>query len=131
MADLPAEKGRKGAMLYESTVALPMLYICPTESDNLDLTAERARLAHFQANKTELEAAKMKRELIEVEEVAEIVGNDYANMRANLVSLPTKLAPQLVGIEDIAQGQALIEQGVYSALQELSADEVYSAPRIV
>ncbi|MCP5130744.1 MAG: hypothetical protein H6985_14325 [Pseudomonadales bacterium] len=131
MADLPAEKGRKGAMLYESTVALPMLYICPTESDNLDLTAERARLAHFQANKTELEAAKMKRELIEVEEVAEIVGNDYANMRANLLSLPTKLAPQLVGIEDIAQGQALIEQGVYSALQELSADEVYSAPRIV
>lgn len=118
-------------MLYESTVALPMLYICPTESDNLDLTAERARLAHFQANKTELEAAKMKRELIEVEEVAEIVGNDYANMRANLLSLPTKLAPQLVGIEDIAQGQALIEQGVYSALQELSADEVYSAPRIV
>lgn len=127
LADLRSEKGSKGALLFESREALPLLYICPGPDDNLDLTRERARLAHFQANKTELEAAKLKGELIEVEEVADLVGQDYANVRAKLLSLPTKLAPELVSLDGLEQLRAAIERGVHEALAELSADKEYEA----
>jgi hypothetical protein len=55
-----------------------------------------------------------------------VVGDDYANVRAKLLSLPTKLAPQLIGIEDPAECKALIERGVSEALEELTADGIYS-----
>ena len=127
LADLESTPGKKGAVLFESREALPLLYIFPRDGDTLDLTQERARLAHFQANKAAVEERKLKGELIEVEEVAQIVGADYSNVRAKLLAMPTKGAPELLGIEDIAVAHGIVQRLVIAALEELSADEVYGA----
>jgi hypothetical protein len=49
LANTTPEDGPKGALLYETTEALPLLYASPADGDSYDLTAERARLAHHQA----------------------------------------------------------------------------------
>jgi phage terminase Nu1 subunit (DNA packaging protein) len=124
LSDLPADKGKKGALLYESTNALPLLYILPGDGDTYDLTQERARLAHHQANKADLECQVLSGDLISVEEVAEIVGSDYANVRAKLLALPSKAAPILQGLSTAAV-RGHLQDLVNEALEELVADETY------
>jgi len=122
LADLTPKKGPKGALLYESTDALPALYLTPADGDTYDLTAERARLAHHQANKAALEAKALIGALVPVEEVADVVGEEYANVRAKLLSLPSKVAPSLVGLTT-REIKAELDDLVREALTELSADE--------
>jgi hypothetical protein len=125
LTDLRPEKGPKGALLYESTEALPSLYLSPDDGDTYDLTQERARLAHHQANKAALEAQELRGALIAIEQVAEVVGDEYANVRAKLLALPTKAAPVLVGLSTMAIKRAL-DDLVSEALEELSANETYA-----
>jgi terminase small subunit / prophage DNA-packing protein len=96
------------------------------DTASLDIEEARRRKLAAEAAMVELDLAKRRGEVIEIEEVAGVVGDDYANVRAKLLSLPTKLAPQLIGIEDPAECKALIERGVSEALEELTADGIYS-----
>lgn len=96
------------------------------DTASLDIEEARRRKLAAEAAMVELDLAKRRGEVIEIEEVAGVVGDDYANVRAKLLSLPTKLAPQLIGIDDPAECQALIERGVAEALEELTADGIYS-----
>ena len=127
LVDLESTPGKKGALLFESREALPLLFIFPGEGDNLDLTQERARLAHHQANKAALEERKLKGELIAVEEVAEIVGKDYGNVRARLLAIPSKAAPELALQSDPQQAFVVIQTLITEALAELTADQTYTA----
>ena len=122
LCDLPSEKGSKSALLFESTAALRLLYLSPGDADTFDLTAERARLAHHQANKAELEAAQVAGSLIEIEAVADIVGEEYANVRSRLLGIPSRAAPQLIGLPIVAV-KALLDDMIFEALDELTADD--------
>ena len=121
LCDMPSETGAKGALLYESTEALPQLYLSRGGADSFDLTAERARLAHHQANKAALEAEQLAGSLIEIEAVADIVGAEYANVRSKLLVIPSKAAPQVIGLS-IAAAKALLDDMIFEALDELTAD---------
>ena len=124
LVDLPSDKGKKGALLYESTDALPLLYILPGDGDTYDLTQERARLAHHQANKADLECEVLRANLIEVELVSDIIGGEYATVRAKLLAMPSKAAPLMVGLDTNAiHGQ--LQELINEALEELSADDDY------
>jgi phage terminase Nu1 subunit (DNA packaging protein) len=59
----------------------------------LDLTAERARLAKAQADKTELEVAELRGELVSAQEVIEAWTQYIAAIRARLLALPSKARP--------------------------------------
>ena len=96
------------------------------DTSSLDIEEARRRKLAAEAALVELDLAKRRGEVIEIEEVAGVVGDDYANVRAKLLALPSKLAPQLIGIEDPAECKALIERGVSEALEELTADGIYS-----
>jgi phage terminase Nu1 subunit (DNA packaging protein) len=96
------------------------------DTSSLDIDEARRRKLAAEAAMVELDLAKRKGEVIEIEAVAGVVGDDYANVRAKLLSLPTKLAPQLIGIDDVATCKALIERGVSEALEELTADGIYA-----
>lgn len=122
LCDLPSEKGSKSALLFESTAALRLLYLSPGDADTFDLTAERARLAHHQANKAELEAAQVAGSLIEIEAVADIVGEEYANARSRLLAIPSRAAPQVIGLSIVAV-KALLDDMIFEALDELTADD--------
>ena len=89
------------------------------------LEAERARLAHHQANKAELEAAKVRGELAEIALVCEHVGEQFATVRARLLAIPSRCAPLIAPGDTIAQRHTLIMDAIIEALEELSADKEY------
>ena len=122
LCDLPASKGAKGALLYETIEALPLLYLQPGDGDTFDLTDERARLAHHQANRAALEAEQLAGSLIEIEAVANVVGEEYSNVRSRLLAIPSKAAPQVIGLS-IAAAKALLDDLIFEALDELTADD--------
>ncbi len=121
LCDLPASKGAKGALLYESTEALPQLYLSRGGADSFDLTAERARLAHHQANKAALEAEQLAGSLIEIEAVASVVGEEYSNVRSRLLAISTRAAPQVIGLS-IAAVKAVLDDMIFEAVEGLTAD---------
>jgi len=121
LCDMPASKGAKGALMFESVEALPQLYLSPGDADSFDLTAERARLAHHQANRAELEANLLAGSLIQIEAVADVVGEEYANARSRLLAIPSRAAPQVIGLSIVAV-KALLDDMIFEALDELTAD---------
>jgi len=121
LCDMPSEKGSKGALMFESVAALPALYL-PGDCDSFDLTSERARLAHFQANKAQMEAAQVAGSLIQIEAVADVVGQEYANVRSRLLAISTRAAPQVIGLS-IAAVKAVLDDMIFEALDELTADD--------
>jgi hypothetical protein len=121
LCDMPSEKGSKGGLMFETIEALPLLYLQPGDGDTFDLTTERARLAHHQANRAELEADLLAGSLIQIEAVADVVGEEYANARSRLLAIPSKAAPQVIGLS-IAAAKALLDDMIFEALDELTAD---------
>ncbi|HAG75160.1 MAG TPA: hypothetical protein DCL53_06840 [Thauera sp.] len=89
-------------------------------SDNEhDLTAERARLAHHQANIAALDESRKRGELIPADQVKEKWLSMIGAARSRLLALPTRIASTCVGhgeIEIEREARAL----VHEALSELA-----------
>lgn len=88
-----------------------------------ELTTERARLARAQADKTEMELAEMRAELIARETVSAHWSAMVGAMRAKLLSVPTKSAAQIVEPSKIAEATAVIRAFQNEALLEIAGDE--------
>lgn len=85
-----------------------------------DYEAERARLTHHQANKTELEAKVLRGELIPADTVERVQGSMVGAFRSKLLSMPTKTAGKVQHMADIADIEDAIRAEIYEALSELS-----------
>ena len=85
----------------------------------LDLTAERARLAKAQAAKAERENKIAEGEFLEVAAVHRMVTGSFARVRAKMLALPSKLAP-LVAATTPAKAQELLRADIHMALNELA-----------
>lgn len=85
-----------------------------------DYEAERARLTHHQANKTELEAQVLKGKLIPSETVERVQGDMVSAFRAKMLSLPTKTAGKVQNLTELAEIEEALRQEVYESLTELS-----------
>lgn len=96
----------------------------PPATDGLELNAERARLAHHQANKAELDEQEVRGDLIRAEDVTRSVSDAFRRVRARLLSLPTKLTPIVIGSTDTVEVKDAIEAGVLEALAELTRETV-------
>ena len=87
-----------------------------------ELDHERTRLTRAQADKTELEVAELRAELVR----APVIGLHWqamvAAMRAKLLSLPSKVAPQVAGPDSLSRTQELIQAVVHEALAEIAGD---------
>jgi phage terminase Nu1 subunit (DNA packaging protein) len=88
--------------------------------DPKDLQKELTRLRRAQADKTELEVKEYRGELHRAEDVEDVWTEMLSNFRARILAVPTKLAPQILGIEDLKEMQKALKDAVYEALQELS-----------
>lgn len=118
VANLRYEKGEKGAKLYESEQAIPLLYLSPNDAE-LDPNKERARLTHHQANIAALEEQELSGELVRRTDVVAEVSEAIANCRAKLLSLPPKLASVIVPMDDLHEVRGALQAGVHEALDEL------------
>lgn len=93
-----------------------------TDGEVLDLTAERARLAKAQADKTELEVEQLHGRLIPADLVIATWQALIAAARARLLSLPTKTAHVVIAATELPEIEAAIKDQVYEALKELDSD---------
>lgn len=93
------------------------------DTSKMDMDEARRRNEAAKAAMSELDLAKRRGELIEIESVAEHVGEEYSRIRAKLLALPVKLAPMLENAESLQERREIIEDGIVECLAELSADE--------
>ena len=96
----------------------------PVADGAIELNAERARLAHHQANKAELDERETRGELVRAEDVTRAVSDAFRRVRARMLSMPTKLTPVVLGSTDAVEVKDAIEAGVLEALAELTLETV-------
>lgn len=87
----------------------------------LSLDAERARLAHAQAIRTEIEVSKLRGELIEVAAVFRVWGKVVTDLRSRLLAIPTRATPLLIGCRTMPKIRDELERQIHEALNELAA----------
>lgn len=92
----------------------------PSSAEDLDITEERARLTHHQANIAALDEKVKEGELIPSEVVETVWTDIIANFRAKVLSIPTKSAHAMIGLTDLNEAQELLKSHIYEALEELS-----------
>lgn len=93
----------------------------------LNLTDERARLSKEQADAKEMENAIERGELVYIEDVAKRFEEGLSKVRAKLLSIPTKIAPEAAAAENAKEVQRLIENAIIEALNELVGLDAGSA----
>ncbi|WP_214889715.1 hypothetical protein [Exiguobacterium sp. s142] len=86
----------------------------------LDKTTEEAKWTRARREKTELELQIMRGDLHRSEDVRRVMNDLMGAFRARILSIPSKFAPQLVGLTEIPPIKEVLKQGVYEALEELS-----------
>lgn len=88
-----------------------------------DLTKSRAIKEAYLARLLRLEYEKKAGRLVPIDDVVKEVEREYSRVRARLLALAAKLAPE-VAIEDrIPECRAIIEAAVRDALEELRRDD--------
>ena len=114
----PVIDGR--AHKYETRDAFPILYGDGSTEQNFDLTEERARLAHHQANNEALKESQLRGELLPAELVIEMGAALVAAARAKVLAIHSKCRSRFPSIEqDVADE---IETLSREALSELGND---------
>lgn len=86
---------------------------------DLDLAEERARLAKEQADSKEMENAVARGELVNIEDVAVSIEKQFTKVRTKLLGIPTKVAPEAHACATVKEVQAIVEQAIIEALNDL------------
>ena len=96
-----------------------------------DYKVEQARLTKLKADNEELLKREKEGSLGNAEDVFVAWSQLLANFRAKILSLPSKLAPELADLDDPREIQGLLKGRLYEALEELQAsdaDDFCSSP---
>lgn len=95
--------------------------------DDLDLNAERARLAKEQADAAAMRNAVSRGELLPAAEVVGAMRAAFGASRARLLAIPAKAAPLVAGIESPAEVRDILTGAVHEACDELADARVEAA----
>ena len=93
------------------------------EPEELDLVAERARLAAAQADRIEMENHQTRGLVIPVEVASRMLGETLGKVRTRLLAIPSECALQAAAARTAPQAEAVIRRAVIDALTELSSGE--------
>ena len=85
-------------------------------------TQERTRKLAAEASQEELKLAKLRSQLIEIEDYERELKRRLEPIRARLMALPGRLAPQLVDIPTPAIAQGVLDGAVREILREMQQD---------
>ena len=86
--------------------------------DNLDTVKARHEVVKTQ--KTELEVARMRGELIDVQDVRRLWGDIANTVMQNLIHLPSKIAPMLRMEDNTERIASVIDEGIRDVLNALA-----------
>ena len=90
------------------------------KKNTLDLNRERAKLTKKQIEKTEIQIEEMKTNLVNVEDVEKTWAKYITACRAKLLSMPTKMASEVVMVNNLREAQGIINKYIREALTELA-----------
>jgi phage terminase Nu1 subunit (DNA packaging protein) len=83
------------------------------------LSIEEVKLKRAKAEQEEIKLARMKGTMHDASDVERVMTDMLSSMKAKLLSMPSKISPMLVGIEEVTDIQELIRRNIYEALEEL------------
>ena len=89
-----------------------------------DLHNEKLRLNKAQADKATLEVNELEGELIPAQLVEDTWINYTSNVRAKLLGLPSRIAHEVITVEDYQKALLLCKEQVNEALNELGEDGI-------
>ena len=83
---------------------------------------EEAKTAHeiIKTRKTELEVAHMEGSLVDVNEIRLLWSNIAATVMQNMIRLPSKIAPQILSVDNIQVIQSVIDKEIRSVLEGIA-----------
>ncbi len=111
---------KKGAAQYYETSDCIQWYLEHKSQGEYNLTAEKARLTYHQANKTAIEEATLRGQMLDAEEVLQAWVDRTLKMRAVLLALPTKLASVVMAAQTMPEVRDYAQKEIYAALDELA-----------
>lgn len=88
--------------------------------DELDLTKEKTLLTRANRMKVEMELKIIQGEVHRSEDVEKVMNDMLSSFRAQLLVIPGKAAPRLVGQTEIEPIKSILKNFIHEALQELS-----------
>ena len=90
------------------------------KGDSEDINEAKRRKEIAQATLLELEVREKQGDLISIDEIRK--ENEYVltAFKNKSLAIPSKIAPALIGIESIAEIQAILERAMYALLRELA-----------
>ena len=77
-------------------------------------------LEKIKREKAELELAAMKGEMHFGKDVERVMNDTLSNIKAKMQTIPSRLAPELIAIDNIGSIEGILEEGVADALREAS-----------
>lgn len=106
--------------LYLAREALEAIFREDGDSTPLELQRERARLAKEQADKTAMENAEKRGDLVSSRVMAETWANLCAAIKSKFLGMPTRAAPLVMGCQSLPEVKEVLDELVYEVLHELS-----------
>ena len=116
-----AESGKKYNL--EKCVQEYIEYKIKTETDrgtSIDVEKEKAEHENIKKNISKLKLRKLKKELHEASNVEMFLNEMLINFRNRLLSIPSKVAIQVLGEQDINRVISLLNKEMIETLEELS-----------
>lgn len=89
-----------------------------------DYSAQRTRLTKEQADKTELENRRLRGELVPTSAVQAQLEREFGAIRSRLLSIPTKLSPQIITCKTLPEAQECLRVLVHECLTDLANFEL-------
>lgn len=115
------EKGKK----YDLAACVQeyIMYKVKTEMGkgaSKDVNVIRAEHEVVKKDISKLKLRKLRKELHEAKDVERFLGNMLVNFKNKLLSIPSKIAVQIIGEEDVNRITELLKREMIEALEELS-----------
>lgn len=105
---------------YEGYIRYLQVRVYGRDTLGEDAQHHKTRLLKAQADERELEVARRLGLVVDIEAAAGLLTGVIGASRAKLLALPTKLAPQMIGVESAREVRALLEEEIHGALNELA-----------
>jgi hypothetical protein len=90
----------------------------------IDLEEAKRRKMAAEAALAETELAQVQGRLVEADEIERAWGELVANCRAKLLSIPSKVSPEVFAAESLVEVKATLKSAILEALNELSDSEI-------
>lgn len=88
--------------------------------DDDDLDAVKARHEAIKMEKTELEVARMRGILVDVQDVRRLWGNVIESTKKNLLQLASRIAPTLLMLNSAEMAASIIDDEIRKALEQIA-----------